>query len=124
MSTFKFANIRAEVRQKGPHEEKEDLDVYAVVLRDPDGNWIEVRSSVPRDELRTTADSFDLAYGALQSMYAAATTPEAWKGGYQGDVSELELDTTIAAAQRMEEWLRPAVLVAEARWHLYEEGRE
>lgn len=123
MSVFKFVNIRAEVRRVGPSEE-EGLDTYAVTLRDPDGNWIEVRSTAPRGEARTTADEFDLAYGALQSMYVAAENPGIWKAGYRGDASELELDTTIAAAQRMIEWFGPAVENAESRWELYQEGRE
>jgi hypothetical protein len=123
MATFRFADIRVDVRRLGPHEDPR-LDIYAAKLTDPSGRWIEIQSTAPRGELRTTADNFDAAYGAIQSMYAAAVRPEDWRAGQHEGISDLELMTTLDMAKRMELWLGPAVDVAESRWDLYDEGRE
>jgi hypothetical protein len=123
MSTFRFADLRADVYRIGPAEDP-SLDVYGVKLTDPEERWIETRVVAPRGKPRTTANDFDLAYIALQSIYAATTRPEEWKAAQRGEVSDLELDATAEAAQGMELWLGPAVDVAESRWDLYEEGRE
>jgi hypothetical protein len=123
MATFHFADIRVDVRRIGPHEDPR-LDAYGARLTDPSGRWIEIQSTAPRGEPRTTADSFDLAYGAIQSMYAAATSPKDWRAGQHGGSSDLELDATLEMAKHMELWLGPAVDVAESRWDMYDEGRE
>lgn len=124
MGTFRFAEMRVDVKRAGPHGEEPKLDIYAVKLTDPSSRWIELEFTAPNDEPRTTADDFDLAYGAIQSMYAAAVRPEDWRAGQYREISELELDTTLDAAKHMEPWLGPAVDVAESRWDLYDEGRE
>lgn len=124
MARFRFADIRVDVARAGRDPDEPKLDTYTVKLTDPEGRWIELLSTAPANEPRTTADDFDLAYGAIQSMYAAATNPEGWKSGQHGDVSDLEIATTADLAKRMELWLGPAVDVAESRWDLYNEGRE
>jgi len=122
VATFRFANIRADVKRLGPEEP--GFDLYGVTLTDPDGNWIEMRAPTDVGD-RTTADDFDLAYGSLQSLYAAATVPDVWRVGHRRtELSDLELDTTISMAKRMEPWLEDAVKDGEARWDLYQEGRE
>jgi len=102
--------------------EDSSLDVYAVVLTDPEGNAIELSVTAVRGS-RTASSDFDMAFGAIQSMYAAATRPDDWRANQPEELSDLELASALNMAKRMEPWLGPAVDDAEARSDLYDEGR-
>lgn len=123
MARFIFADISADVRLVGRSAEAPLLDIYSVILTDPDENAIELSATSDRI-VRTTASDFDMAFGALQSMYAAATRPDKWRVNQPEELSDLELASALDMAKRMEPWLGPAVDDAEARSDLYDEGRE
>lgn len=123
MARFIFADISADVRRVGRSKDDPSLDIYAVTLTDSDGNAIELRTTSERGS-RTTSADFDMAFGALQSMYAAATRPGDWRVKQPESLSDLELASALNMAKQMKPWLGPAVDDAEARSDLYDEGRE
>jgi len=122
MSTFLFSEIRAEVKRVGRFEKDKALDIYAVTLTDPEGNSIELSSIAVRGS-RTASSDFDMAFGALQSMYEASVRPDDWRARQPEELSDLELASALNMAKQMKPWLGPAVDDAESRSDIYDEGR-
>lgn len=121
MSTFKFGEIRADVRKIGPGPE--NLEVYAVKLSAPqEDSWIESQVVGPK-VTRSSGTDFAMAAQVLATMKMAADDPKLWylRMMQIGHVSPEELRATIEMAERLSPYLEDAVLNAHERLSLYNE---
>jgi len=120
-----FGDIRADVERLGPDPLNFSRELYRVRISSPGGDWVESQLTSSK-EYRTAGTDFDLAMGALGSLYQAVKNPKAWRKALERHtrMSDEEINATFHVADRMREFLPSAMMRATQQYSLYAEARE
>lgn len=126
MSTFRFADLRADVERLNPDPLLPDMDIYVVRISSPDRDaWVEQKMAT-RKKNRTVATDFDMAWGVIGGLDQAARYPDRWRKILREmtEQSDEEIESTLQVAERLAPYLTEALESGTQRFAMYQEARE
>lgn len=124
MATFKFGELRVDVRRMEQDPLHQDSDFYAVRVSHAD-TFLEIMVKKPRLD-RTAGTYYAIAMFTLDGLYLPAKEPEQWAAAMQqiGQMNQEEIDATLDVASNLALYIDEAVEVANSKLFLYEEHFE